>query len=524
MQPTCKASEIALASRIDYIFVSPALLPAVRGFQVDHSDTFPTHQVLQLRLEVGPMGIDTGRFRKPVNLVAKFDQCVNTLFGLDSSLTEDEHRKRQKQKLHVIMEDTRGQARGRLQAAAVRGDTSALWKIWSSTIEQAFCTHFGTKGSESRSLSGRGTVNIIKATDAPKLPNQCIPGGAARAQHHLADRFARQQRRLGHTADRAKLLCSSSYSVIPLYYNHIRHNLLISQNSDTLNAFYKDCILTTKEDQSACKAIRFARADPHRLYLTAKRLSLEFGKRQDAARQVAKQLGRSELDEALANTKSGVKNMSKMLNSEPAKPLRLARRDRSGPNGEAIGTITTNPMEIDSIARRAWTAVYNGNFTDLAAAAEQFMGKYSKLIFSMDAEFELFYITGADVKTACLKAKATAAGMDGWAPAEFAFLSDTVFDWLAVMYNLIEKGAERPDGTHRARAAYLEKKPGVADKVLEFRVLLILPTLYRRWASIRLKHLEPWADLWHMKEAFAGTGSQRAEDAWYELATKIEAC
>ena len=128
-------------------------------------------------------------------------------------------------------------AGNRLQAAADRKDTTALWRIWSTICEKAFCSHFGTTGSESRNLSGRGSAKIIKFTDAPKLPNTCSPSGSARAAHRKADTFARQQRRLGHVADRAKILCHSKFAK-PISVSHQqRFQLLNSQNLSTIEAF-----------------------------------------------------------------------------------------------------------------------------------------------------------------------------------------------------------------------------------------------------------------------------------------------
>ena len=49
-----------------------------------------------------------------------------------------------------------------------------------------------------------------------------------------------------------------------------------------------------------------------------------------------------------------------------------------GPAGQKIGTITTDPVEVDSIAIRAWRAIYNGNSQDLKEAVKFFKEKYIK--------------------------------------------------------------------------------------------------------------------------------------------------
>ena len=57
---------------------------------------------------------------------------------------------------------------------------------------------------------------------------------------------------------------------------------------------------------------------------------------------------------------------------------------------------------------------------------------------------------------------------------------------------------------------------------LDLRPLLILPTMYRRWASLRLKNCTPWVQQWQMEHMFAGVLGYSAEDAAYGTAIEIE--
>lgn len=59
-------------------------------------------------------------------------------------------------------------------------------------------------------------------------------------------------------------------------------------------------------------------------------------------------------------------------------------------------------------------------------------------------------------------------------------LSDLVYQWLAELLALIEEGGKWPTGTLHATAAFLlAKDPAKCEESLAYRVLLILPTLYR---------------------------------------------
>ena len=49
----------------------------------------------------------------------------------------------------------------------------------------------------------------------------------------------------------------------------------------------------------------------------------------------------------------------------------------------------------------------------------------------------------------------------------------------------------------------------------EYRVLLILSVLYRKWACVRVLRLAPWIQSWALEDMFAGVPGQAAEDAWW---------
>ena len=57
---------------------------------------------------------------------------------------------------------------------------------------------------------------------------------------------------------------------------------------------------------------------------------------------------------------------------------------------------------------------------------------------------------------------------------------------------------------------------------LNYRILLIMPTIYRKWAMTKLKDLEGWIDSWKLNELFSGFGGVSAEDAWYLFALEAE--
>ena len=59
---------------------------------------------------------------------------------------------------------------------------------------------------------------------------------------------------------------------------------------------------------------------------------------------------------------------------------------------------------------------------------------------------------------------------------------------------------------------------------LAFRVLLIMPTLYRRWDALRLDDLNHWIMSWEHGSMMAGVKEKGAEDGWWLTALRLEAC
>eukprot|EP00973_Karenia_brevis_P003732 515577-Karenia_brevis.AAC.1 len=112
--------------------------------------------------------------------------------------------------------------------------------------------------------------------------------------------------------------------------------------------------------------------------------------------------------------------------------------------------------------------------------------------------------------------------MDGWGSGEFKLFSDLVFLWLSKLLTLVEKGHPWPNQLLHHRSALLLKDPESPTFALSYRILKIMPILYRRWAATRLADLGPWIDSWAEDSMFAGVPGRSAEDAWYITSLEAE--
>ena len=115
----------------------------------------------------------------------------------------------------------------------------------------------------------------------------------------------------------------------------------------------------------------------------------------------------------------------------------------------------------------------------------------------------------------CQRCRKSAAGPDGFEPAEMGMLPWGAYVRMTEILNLVEEGEEWPRGMQEARAAFMEKEAGNVSDPLKFRVLKILPALYRRWAAVRLRNLEEWVGEWSTADIYAGGGT--SWDRWGNL-------
>ena len=202
--------------------------------------------------------------------------------------------------------------------------------------------------------------------------------------------------------------------------------------------------------------------------------------------------------------------------------LTFLERSTVGPQGQPIGSITSIPSEIDGVIRADCQQIYEGNVTNLTEHASWFIGKYGSFLFSSE-EFKVPKIDGHKLFLLCTKGPFSAGGLDGWCPADWSVLPEICFYWLADLLNTIEDGAPWPQGQLHGKASFLRKDPlSNSLKTADFRLLLLLPTLYRRWATYRLGDLQPWVQLWKIDGLYAGIPGFSADDAWWTSGFLVE--
>ena len=228
----------------------------------------------------------------------------------------------------------------------------------------------GLLGKERKAMTGRGTFRKQKHTMKAQGGCQLNATNEARELRKTAEAYATQARRLGHTADRAKRIGAISIS------ENLKEEL-ITQNNLTLHAIFKNFVDKTDTEEEALQE-RISQVSmmegeqPAAVSCTYSRGQKWYNEKAAEVRSRAQQAFVKITKDKMEDNVKGIKVMSCALNTKPSKPLMHAKRDRVGPAGQKIGTITMDPCEVDGIATRAWKAIYNCNCSDLQQSVSYF--------------------------------------------------------------------------------------------------------------------------------------------------------
>ena len=114
--------------------------------------------------------------------------------------------------LNCFMEQAFACKHAKLERAKARNDTTGMWKMISSAIEDAFVKFLKLDGKDAQKMRGRGTPHFIKHTEDPGVPVEERHVTGAAALHRSANRHGTQASRLGHMAASVKKVVQNESS------------------------------------------------------------------------------------------------------------------------------------------------------------------------------------------------------------------------------------------------------------------------------------------------------------------------
>ena len=398
---------------------------------------------------------------------------------------------------------------------AAEGDVDNFWMLWSMQVEAAFLElltgPFGTQEYTDellRKCSGRGSMKVVTRTlgrtrlDCSNLPALNPPS---------LTRLRKQLRRIEQLQGAVR----TRLPLVPVTASG--HSWWSCDMRTTWQRFYR-CTSDADDRSWLPRAwhlivrIRDATDPPAgqlcalsllRQHMRSSLQQLEAADR--AARRRAPVSGPASKGDVFAR-----------LRDDCPQPLRCVRDPVSG-------QVVAEHERVDAITRAAWTGIYEGQqHTPRRELLQRFFAEYGPDAYEQADEEPIAPITGADVHEACQRAAKTAGGVGGWTPADWHMLSSEACAALALLLNNVEGTGRWPASLRTGRLAFLAKEGGDPLDPLCYRVLTILPNLYRRWASLRLRQLREWVLRWAPDECFAGVPGKGAADAWWAEGAELE--
>eukprot|EP01064_Diplonema_japonicum_P000874 TRINITY_DN1058_c1_g1_i11.p1 TRINITY_DN1058_c1_g1~~TRINITY_DN1058_c1_g1_i11.p1 ORF type:complete len:903 (+),score=136.99 TRINITY_DN1058_c1_g1_i11:2748-5456(+) len=189
---------------------------------------------------------------------------------------------------------------------------------------------------------------------------------------------------------------------------------------------------------------------------------------------------------------------------------------------EAVSTeegVTANLREMDAVMRKAWSAIFCAREPKDEPQFETFRKKYANFIgekpmpqSAIDADLLKEVIRKKPDKGAC--------GVDGWRISELKRLPKPILSGFADLFNLVERTGQWPEQITTALVTLTPKGEGSAP--LNHRPITVTSTIYRLWASARLKQVLGWQERWITPNQHGFRPKHSTTSALMELCTKLE--
>lgn len=165
------------------------------------------------------------------------------------------------------------------------------------------------------------------------------------------------------------------------------------------------------------------------------------------------------------------------------------------------GLYTTDSQDLASELLYRCKQKFEMDATDNPEAVEEILRT-----IGIKIQWEVEDITAKALLKACAKKLHGAAGLDGWTPKELSILPAYLWQWLADLFNKIERGAEWPGGLAQAvHVALLKDVNKISDyPKVRIRLIAIMPVVVRAWDALRAANATRWLLRWAPAELHGG--------------------
>ena len=151
--------------------------------------------------------------------------------------------------------------------------------------------------------------------------------------------------------------------------------------------------------------------------------------------------------------------------------------------------------------------------------AQEFMNKYGENIPCVQQGLPI--ITVKDLRDALNRIPSSGAGgLDGWKPGELKQLPNQMLEMLLLLFDLVEDSGVWCEALAWAGITLIPKGEGSAP--LSLRPITVTPIVYRLWASVRMKHSNPWQESWIHRNQHGAKAKHSTIDALAKISLYLE--
>ena len=162
--------------------------------------------------------------------------------------------------------------------------------------------------------------------------------------------------------------------------------------------------------------------------------------------------------------------------------------------------VLADPARIDEEFRKTWFPSFCRS-GQREASLEEFAEEVDGWL-PLLPETSLLELTGEMLADVVRRKGATAGGLDGWVEREMKALPVAWYGEMARILIKVEEIGVWPEGLHDAYIAMILKADGDTTPLGQ-SPLIVLPVVYRIWASARMVQLEEWFRSWVPDSVFS---------------------
>jgi ribonuclease HI/exonuclease III len=485
---TCHAGNSTVGTRIDIWMASQALVPALRAYKVLESP-LPTHSPVMIALRVDAITehVLVQALPRVIPIATAKDEAIAM-----SSLPRKDALKEWHDKAEGIANEVLSASENKWNDAIARKDMNELLAIWSTDAEEVLILLAKVDRKDKAFRGRKNGCNVANRQRFAPVARGSDFGKAINSEHLRLSKQARRLEALMRAIDERTSL-----------------GVATQQERSTWKAF---CSAVGMHDAHLVMVDIDCDAFPpgDALHALWNRYRHEIDRREHV--ELAKRLrARSErIANDFASARKRVYNLIR-------EPLSVQQPMTVAVDGD--GCVVGSKVlvgDIDEEVLRQWIPIFRRHAERTPPSFEEFKAKYDGTIPRKQMVLEAH--SGERLRRVAAKSDdSSAAGLDGWRPAELKRLPLQVMDRLAAILNLCEEKRVWPNELMFASMPALAKSDGGT------RLLTLLSAIYRLWSAARWEDAAAWQDSLAVDGLLGCRPSFSATHSWFLTALQVEA-